>query len=106
MRFLIFGVIRFVRRVREADGRIKPGAQAPGKKIKTGVEPAERAAALSPASRARILFITRSWGLRPRLYSAVRFADSAPRSMSLELNVTLVVFNSIHLQKLDELISE
>jgi len=53
------------------------------KKIWT--EPAERATALSPASRARspfLIFFT--WGLRPRLYSAVRFADSAPRLTLLD----------------------
>ena len=38
-------------------------------------EPAKRAAALSPASRARFIFLLRSWGLRPRLYAFVRFAE-------------------------------
>jgi len=33
--------------------------------------------ALSPASRApSCFFCVRPWGLRPRLYAAVRFADS------------------------------
>jgi hypothetical protein len=57
---------RFGRRVREADGSIKPGAQAPGKTQKKGVEPAERAAALSPAPRARFLFINANLGLTPQ----------------------------------------
>jgi hypothetical protein len=63
------------RRAREAGGRIKPGAQAPGNLNKKANEPAERAAALSPAPRAQTFRIDFSWGLRPRLYSAVRFAD-------------------------------
>jgi len=32
---------------------------------------------LSPASRARSLLGISSWGLRPRLYASVRFADSS-----------------------------
>jgi hypothetical protein len=45
----------------EAGVSIKPGAQAPGTRIKKIIEPAKRAAArglktLSPASRARLLF--------------------------------------------------
>jgi hypothetical protein len=45
-------------------------------------EPAKRAAALSPASRARFIFLLRSWGLRPRLYAFVRFADFNTRCLS------------------------
>ena len=38
-----------------------------------------------PAERARSpFFIFFTWGLRPRLYSAVRFADSAPRLTLLD----------------------
>src|SRR6185369_4601703 len=41
-----------------------PGARAPG-------------FTLSPASRARIVFLFVSWGLRPRLYAVARFAGFA-----------------------------
>jgi hypothetical protein len=37
----------------------------------------DSAAARSAGS---MLFLRSTWGLRPRLYSAVRFADSAPGS--------------------------
>ena len=40
----------------EAGGRIKPGAQAPGSNAKNWIEPAERATALPPASRAQTPF--------------------------------------------------
>ena len=56
----------FERGVREADGSIKPGAQAPGSNAKN-------------VGRAFLFY--RSWGLRPRLYAAVRFADSASYSL-------------------------
>jgi hypothetical protein len=61
-----------------AGGRIKPGAQAPGSPRRIKYEPAERATAdaLSPAPRAELFTLIFSWGLRPRLYSFVRFADS------------------------------
>ena len=43
-----------------------------------GVSPRDRGAdVLSPASRARSLLGISSWGLRPRLYASVRFADSS-----------------------------
>src|SRR5690349_15075421 len=44
---------------REAGGSIKPGAQAPGHVVNMRVEPAKRAAALSPASRAYTSFLFR-----------------------------------------------
>jgi hypothetical protein len=40
--------------------------------------PAGDSAAARFAGSSSILLKSRSWGLRPRLYSAVRFADSAP----------------------------
>ena len=48
-------------------------------------QPAKRATALghSPASRARSLFLTVTWGLRPRLYAVARFAGSASKNEDL-----------------------
>jgi len=43
--------------------------------MKIKFQPAKRAAALSPASRARGAFgFCVTWGLRPRLYAYARFA--------------------------------
>ena len=81
---------------------------------------------LSPASRARLLWVIRSWGLRPRLYACVRSADFTPfafaprtlhRLRSLrglriaiarfaDSNKSFVVFNSIRLQELNEFLSK
>src|ERR1041385_6375278 len=62
---------------RGARASIKPGARAPGFKAQKWLEPAKRAIAhgLSPTAWAHFLCLTRSSGLRPRLYAVVRFAD-------------------------------
>jgi hypothetical protein len=95
-----------VRGTREAGGRIKPGAQAPGKLQKNGAQARETGDSptyfeavarfagsnasllltdpgacapgfiLSPASRARRFFINGSWGWRPRLYRPLRGLDA------------------------------
>jgi hypothetical protein len=76
------------RAVREADGRIKPRAQAPGsreRKYRRAREAGDSAVVRFADSLPFFAFFT--WGLRPRLYSAVRFADST-RKPKLALSVS------------------
>ena len=73
----------FERGVREADGSIKPGAQAPGSNAKNVGRAREAGgSAFARFAGSKRLFIYRSWGLRPRLYAAVRFADSASKRLT------------------------
>jgi hypothetical protein len=70
----------------EAGGSIKPGAQAPGKQTKIEARARETGdsvywfRAVARFNGLKSLFIYRSWGLRPRLYSATCFAGSAHNS--------------------------
>ena len=63
---LIHNFPREGRGVREADGRIKPGAQALGSNTKEETEPAERATALPPVSRAQLVFLCFDPGAWPQ----------------------------------------
>src|SRR5688572_25456395 len=59
-----------------ASRTLRPGPQVPW------TCEVDHVGALPPASRARSPFGGRTWGLRPRLYAFVRFADSQTGSTS------------------------
>jgi hypothetical protein len=59
-----------------AGGSIKPGAEAPGSKCKRiGSSPRSGRQRCRPLRGLERYWLQLSWGLRPRLYAFVRFAD-------------------------------
>jgi len=67
--------VRRCGRVREADDSLKPGAQAPGIEENTN-RAREAGGSCRPFHGLKSFVGWGSWGLRPRLYAVVRFADS------------------------------
>jgi hypothetical protein len=85
-----------------------PGTHAPGFLLspasQVSPEVGDNPAALSPAHAGWASIRRLSWGSRPRLYAIARYRGLVEVLDQPISNVSLVVFNTINFQEMDELI--